>query len=118
MSARLKRNWHMLKILMKAKKPKHRRAILDSGNDDLVMAICEIVDNVLRGTVKLKSADKQKLVHYKKVMRDIANKRVAKKQKKKLLLSQKGGFLPVILAPALALVASLVGEVVGKAISK
>lgn len=106
----------MLKVLSTVKGPKQRKAMLLNSNNDLMMAICEIVDNVLRGTVKLRPSDRKKLSKYKSVLREMADRSLAKKKKKTLLLSQRGGFLPLVLAPALALVASLVGEVVGKAI--
>lgn len=115
MSARLKRNWHLLKVLSQFKKPIQRKAILLTNSDDLILAICEIVDNVLRGTVQLKARDRKKLQQYKKVMRELANRKIAKKDKKSILL-QKGGFLPLVLAPALSLVASLVGEAISSAI--
>ena len=115
MSARLKRNWHLLKVLSQFKKPIQRKAILLTNSDDLILAICEIVDNVLRGTVQLKARDRKKLQQYKKVMRELANRKIAKKAKKSILL-QKGGFLPLVLAPALSLVASLVGEAISSAI--
>ena len=113
MSARLKRNWDLLKVL-KAASPSQRKAILLTSNDDLILAICEIVDNVLRGTVKLSSHQKNKLKQYKKAMRYTAAHNVSKKNKRKVLATQRGGFLPLILAPALTLVAGLLGEVIGK----
>ena len=116
MSARLKRNWEMLKLLLSVK-PGQRKAILLNSTDDLLLAICEIVDNVLRGTVKLNANQRKKLHQYKKVMRDMASKTISKKRKKELV-AQKGGFLPIILAPALGLLASLVGELIGSAIKK
>ena len=113
MSARLKRNWDWLKVL-KSAKPAQRKAILLAADDDLILAICEIVDNVLRGNVKLSTTQKTKLSKYKKAMRYTAAHKVSKKNKRKLLTNQTGGFLPLILGPALALVAGLVGEAIGK----
>lgn len=112
MSVRLKRNWDLLNVL-KSAKPPQRRAIVLTANDDLILAICEIVDNVLRGTVKLSSQQKSKLKQYKKVLRDTADHKISKKHKRRTI-AQKGGFLPLILAPALALVAGLLGEAIGK----
>ena len=113
MSARLKRNWNWLKVLRSAK-PAQRKSILLAADDDLILAICEIVDNVLRGNVKLTSTQKTKLSKYKKAMRYTAAHKVSKKNKRQVLTTQRGGFLPLILGPALALVAGLLGEAIGK----
>ena len=112
MSARLSRNWDLLKVL-KSASPPQRKAILLTANDDLILAICEIVDNVLRGAVKLSPLQRNKLKQYKKVLRDTADHKISKKYKRKVI-AQKGGFLPLILGPALALVAGLLGEAIGK----
>ena len=47
-------------------------------------------------------------------MRYTAAHKVSKKNKRKVLTNQTGGFLPLILGPALALVAGLLGEAIGK----
>lgn len=112
MSARLKRNWDLLKVL-KAAHPKQRKALIMTSTDDLILAICEIVDNVLRGTVKLTSKQKVQLKKYKSVLRNTANHKVTKSRKRRII-AQKGGFLPLILAPALTLIAGLIGEAIGK----
>ena len=106
----------MLNVL-RSVKPHQRKAILLTSTDDLLLAICEIVDNVLRGTVKLNASQRKKLQRYKKVMREMASKSMSKK-KKKNAVSQHGGFLPLILAPALGVLGSLVGELVSSAIRK
>jgi hypothetical protein len=112
----MKRNWGVLRELERATKSK-RKKLLAVGKDDLLLAICEIVDNVLKGTVKLNNVQKKKLLRYKKELRNIADRKASKTSKKKVL-NQRGGFLPLILTPALGLIASLVGEVIGNAISK
>lgn len=114
MSARLKRNWDLLKVLRQAP-PSQRRAIVVTGTDDLILAICEIVDNILRGNVRLLPKQKRKLKLYKHVLRQIADHKVTKKVKRRKL-AQKGGFLPIILGPALALVAGLIGESIAKSV--
>jgi len=115
MSVRLRRNWDLLKVL-KSGTPDQRKALIKASSNDLILAICEIVDNVLRGTVKLTPTQRKKLQSYKGQLRKLASKNVAPKEKRKVLVSQKGGFLPLVLAPALGLIGSLVGDVIGKAI--
>ena len=94
-----------------------RHLILDAGKTDLLLAVCEIIDNVLRGNVKLSNRERDQLRRYRKSIRAMADRVVPHKYKKKLLV-QRGGFLPLILAPALGAVAGLVGEVISKALSK
>lgn len=108
----MKRNWELLKVLSKAK-PKQRKAIVATSSNDLVLAICEVVDNMLKGTLKLNAQQKKKLGHYKSVLREIANRKVSQKKKKELIV-QKGGFLGTLLVPALSLIASLIGQAVSK----
>ena len=65
MSARLKRNFKLLKVLQKAS-PRQRKLILQKASNDLVLCIAEIVDNVLRGHVNLSKAKLKQLSKYKK----------------------------------------------------
>ena len=114
MSIRIKRNWDWLKVIKQAN-PVQRKAILATASDDLILAICEIVDNVLHGTVKLNPKQRSAVNKYKNILRITADKKVTKTKKKKALI-QKGGFLPIVLGPALALIASFIGEELGKRI--
>ena len=110
MSARLKRNFDLLKVLNKAS-PKQRQAILDTSKNDLIQCIAEIIQNLLQGNVKLSTVQKSKLKKYKSVLRTIANKKTKIADKKKLLLVQKGGFLSALLAPAIGVIGSLLGNI-------
>lgn len=106
MSARLKRNLDFLRVLKKANS-KQRKAILDSGSKDLILCLCEIIDNILAGTVKLSPKQKKNLSKYKSLLRQLVDKKVPITTKRKLFI-QKGGFLPAIIGPALGLAATLV----------
>ena len=114
MSVRIKRNWDWLKVIKQAT-PTQRKAILATASDDLILAICEIADNVLDGPIKLSPKQKSSLNKYKNALRDTADKKVSKTKKKNILI-QKGGFLPIVLGPALSLIASFIGEELGKRI--
>ena len=116
MSRRLRARFQDLHELSKGDDP-NRRLMLAHGNTQLLNCICEITDNVLRGCVQLSCEDKQKLQRHKHAMRTIANKKYPKRLKKRLL-SQKGGFLPILLAAALPLVANLLGEAISSAIKR
>lgn len=112
MSARLKRNFHILQLLQKAN-PKYRKAILKEAPSDLILCICEAIDNVLQGTVKLTPIQRKKLGRYKSMLRSLSVKRSGVKKKRELLV-QKGGFLPAILAPIISVAGALLGEVLRK----
>ena len=108
-TARLKRNFDLLKVLQKAP-AKQRKAILVNSTGDLILCIAEIIQNILQGNVKINKAQKNKLQKYKSVLRNIASKKTKVAAKKKLLV-QKGGFLSALLGPAIGIIGSLLGNV-------
>ena len=108
MSARIKRNFDALKVLQNAD-GKLRKSIIENSKEDLIIALCEIIENTLRGTVKLNLAQKKKLKRHGKALRHVADRGVAIKEKKKILV-QHGGFLSVILPSAIALVSALLSH--------
>lgn len=111
MSARLKRNAHILNALAHSK-PSVRNAILRSRNHDLTHCIGECAFNLLRGNIPLTSSQKAKLTRYKQQLRQVANRRVSLQNKNKII--QKGGFLPALLAPLLStVIAPLAKTVIG-----
>ena len=105
MSARLKRNFNLLEVLTKAPF-KQQKVILANGTDDLILCLAEIVQNLLKGNVKISQMQRRKLQKYKFLLRNIANKQTDIVTKKKLL-TQKGGLLSALLQPAIGLIASL-----------
>jgi hypothetical protein len=109
MSQLIKRNFDVLRVLKRAS-PKLRKAILTNSEKDLILALCEIISNVLSGTVKLSSKQKHNLTNHKNSLRRVIDKRVGIKEKRHLL--QKGGFLTTLLPPALTLLATLINHAV------
>ena len=110
MSSRVKRNIDVLRVLNKAT-PKLRKAILSNSNRELLLALCEVIANVLSGSVQLKPKHKKSLRRHCGVLRKIADKSTPLKAKKKLIV-QKGGFLPAVLGPALGVLATIIGELI------
>ena len=106
MSARLRKQINYLKILHKSN-PKTRNAILQNADKELINCICECVENTLNGNVKVSPAQRKQLKKHAAVLRQIRAKSGSLQTKKKLLV-QKGGFLPALLAPILAGLASTV----------
>lgn len=88
----------MLKIISKCKN-KYRKAIIKSADRKLISAICECILNSLKGNVKIDPKTRQYLYKYKNVLRKLVSKSTL--QKKKQILDQKGGFLPVLLTSIL-----------------
>lgn len=99
----MKRHVHLLHILSRAS-PKQRKAILKTTSDEQIKSLCEICQNVLIGNVRNISLKKLKL--HKKILRQLADKKIAISKKRKLVTNQTGGFLPLILNGVL----SLLGE--------
>lgn len=65
---------------------------------------------ILRGNVPLKHSHKRRLKWYACLLRHLADKNNSWKNKKRLIV-QRGGFLPLLLAPILGSVLSrLIGE--------
>ena len=102
-----------LELLSKCK-PKQRKANIETAEKEQIRAICECILNVLNENVPLPPHQLPKLRPYKKVLEDLADKRVGIKKKRKLL-KLKGGFLPFVLGPILSVLGGLAGRAIGKA---
>ena len=76
-------------------------------NKELVYCLCECALNVLQGNVKLQNKEKNHLKKYKRQLRDLSNKKIALRTKRKLLLKQKGGWVSALIAPVLSTLAGL-----------
>ena len=108
MSAKIKKNIDAIRVLKRAS-PKLRKAIISNSKPELIRALCEIITNVVAGTVKLNTKDKKKLSHHKLALRTLADKKVSVNKKKQILV-QNGGFLSALLIPALTLLGSIIGS--------
>ncbi len=90
---------------------KSRRIVLNdlSGNQIAYDALSEIAHNTIKGNVKLKKSQSKKLkrhVHTLKQFCCIKNKKSLNKRKK--LLVQSGGFLPILIPTIASLIGSLI----------
>ena len=109
MSSKVKQNIEAIKELSTA--PRHIRAvIIDTATRDLILALCEVIHNVLVGTVKLKPDQIKQLKRYHRTLVNITDKKTSV-NKKKRLMKQHGGFLMTLLPPALAVLAAVLGKV-------
>lgn len=115
---RLKTNLPFLTELCKnGKNSKIRRKILGKVDGDKINCLCECVKNVAMGAVPVESDQKNKLKRHKGRMRDLINTKTGVKKKRELLI-QSGGFLPLILAPILGAAGSLIGDAIASAVKK
>jgi len=97
--------------LYKAKSAKERNKILKKVKNCVVTAISEISLNCLKGNVPLTKCKYNQLQKYKKVLRSLSRKSIPIASKRKLI-SQKGGFLNILIPAVLSLLASSVGEII------
>ena len=109
MSARIKKCFPKLKKLRDSS-AQSRNFIIQSADRQLLKSICEIVLNVLKGNVKLDDKQRKQLKLHRDLLRKLVDKKVNLPKKRKILL-QRGGFLPSLLIPALAVAASIIGNV-------
>lgn len=108
----IKKNYHLLSVLARAT-PAQRKAILKQATPNEIKVICEICHNTLQGNIPVNIS---KLKKYKSSIRKLTNKKIPIKKKKKILINQTGGFLPLILGPLLSLVAGTIGRAIGNVI--
>ncbi len=106
MSDRLCKNLPLLKLLYKASS-KQRRVILQSASDQLILTLCEIALNVLRGTIPLNNAQFRRLKKRKEEIKYAASKKI-NVEKKKRMINQRGGFLLPLLSVAIPFITSLI----------
>ena len=106
MSKRLKAHAPYLHVLVNGT-AKQREGILRGADKELVYCLCECALNVLQGNVKLQNKEKNHLKKYKRQLRDLSNKKISLRTKRKLLLKQKGGWVSALIAPVLSTLAGL-----------
>ena len=107
MSKCVKKQAPLLIYLAKAK-PAVVKAIINTGDKELINALCECALNVLSGNVPLTKTQKTRLCRHKTGLREISRKNTSLKKKKETL--QRGGFLGALLSPILGILGGLLGE--------
>lgn len=93
--------------------PSLRKTILKQADKKLKRAIVEIVVNVMRGNVKMKKSQKQKLQKYKTILRrvykryyNVRNDKIKKTKINNKDIVQVGGALPLLIP----LIAGIIGK--------
>ena len=85
--------------------PKLRRKILENGNLQLIKAIVECIENVLKGNITLEENSFKKLKKHKASLRKVAKAGNKLSQKKKVIIQKGGAFLPALLLPVISVLA-------------
>lgn len=96
-----------LSALARAKGKEERRALLNTYPPDVFNKINECAYNTLKGNVHLTPGQKRRLQPFRKQLRTLANRRVPKKIKKRILIQSGGAILPLLLGPLAGLLGSL-----------
>jgi transposase len=114
-TVRIADNLSFLHFLCKCATQPQQKQLLKFATSDQINAICECAFNILRQNVQLPEqilSQLRRRPKVKKLIYQLADRKVSVAKKKKKLISQKGGF------PFLALLAPLIGSVIGALINK
>jgi hypothetical protein len=91
----IRSNYHALQVLGQAG-AKHRKTTVNSCDIELLIALSEIILNVLNGRVTLSNCGKRKLQKHKTALRRLADKRVATSAKRRYIFQSGGFLLPLV----------------------
>ena len=106
-----------LQRLAVEKNTKERKLYLKEAKDCVIDAISEIALNCLKGNIPLKNCDFKKLKKYQSIVRELS--KISPNNRRRNILIQKGGALfPLLIPPALSLIASIVGKFLSNKINK
>ena len=105
-----------LENLSKVKDITKRNNLIKKSEDCVIDAISEIALNCLNGNIPLHDCDFKSLSKYQAILRKIS--KLDSVKKRKYLISQKGGFLSLLIPPALSLITSVVGGYISKRLTK
>jgi hypothetical protein len=105
---RLVKHWDVLSVLSKAPPPM-RKQLIQSASKDVMDTVSECCLNVLKGTIPLSKHQKKCLAKHRHVLRQMVQKKIPIRQKKKMLV-QRGGFLPM-LGPMLGPLIGTMGKI-------
>lgn len=94
-----------LQEFSKNKSPKKREQLVNSAKDCVIDAISEISSNCLKGNIPLNKCKYSKLKKYKNALRNLQKPNLSRRTKRNII-SQKGGFLQILIPAALSVLTS------------
>lgn len=95
-----------LELLARSRNSKRRKLLAQWADKHDLLAVSEVLLNVLRGNVKLTPEQIKRLRRHRKSLRILA-KKTASIAEKRRMISQHGGFLPFVLPTILGSVAKI-----------
>ena len=100
----------LLKTISKLSKANRSKILSEVGGEDAVYkALREIAHNTIKGNVKLNNYQKAKLKPHARTLRNLCTSNKCLKRRKKLVV-QSGGFLPILIPAVASLISSLVAK--------
>lgn len=103
---RLGRNYNSL-CTLGACKPEMRKAIIKNADEDLVYALCEIIFNMMNGSIKIDKGLLENIKSYKNCFRRLVASNGTVKQKKAILRQKGSGWMPFLIPPIIETVKHL-----------
>lgn len=83
-----------------------RKQLLENIDNECIKAICECCHNTLQGNIPLTAQQKEQLSVHKTILRKLSKRTVPLKEKREII-TQKGGFLNILIPTVLSLITSL-----------
>jgi hypothetical protein len=112
MAGRIEKHYNFIKKFQRAP-TLQRNAYLKRASADEVRSLCECALNVCNGNIPLNKKQFGQLKKHKKILKTLAFTKSSPWKKRRVLL-QEGGFLPVLASTAL----SFLGPIIASAIEK
>lgn len=106
----LKRNIPFLQRIATAA-PAERKKLIENATDEEMTVLTEIAMNITKGHFPVTDKHFHRLKKHKHVIRKLASPTLPH-EAKKVILNQRGGFLPVLVAPVLAALGSIAGRLI------
>lgn len=105
------RNVEFLKKLSKCNKATRDKLIV-AANKDQLHCLTEIAYNTIKGKLKHDHVSVKKLKKFRTEIRNLAKKSISLKKKREII-AQRGGFIPLLLSPIIsAIVSSVLSKVI------
>ncbi len=109
----LKNNLPTLKLICNCTKKSNTKKLIIEGDDNLIRVLNDCVLNTLNGNINLSKKEKKRLRKFKIYLRRILKQKTTK-DKKKILVQEGHGFLPLILPGAITLITALLENIIKK----
>jgi hypothetical protein len=91
--------------------PSERKILIENASDKEMSALTEIAMNITKGHFPVSDKHFHRLKRHKHIIRKLASIHIPHKAKK-IILKQKGGFLPILVAPILSTLGAIAGRLI------